>query len=665
MNILIPDSWLRQYLKTDATPAQLQEYLSLCGPSVEKVTKVTDDFIYDIEITTNRIDMVSVYGIAREASAILPRFGIRAHLLPLKLSKPTKPHQELPIEIKDPDHLCDRLLAVVLDNLNIGQSPVFLKDRLEKAGIRSLNNIIDITNYVMLEVGHPCHVFDYDRIKKKKLILRKAKKGEKLITLDNKECDLTAQDVVIDDGTGEIIDLPGIMGTKNSVVTNRTKRILFFIESNNPYNIRKTSMRLSLRSQAATINEKHPDPQTAMTTLLRGIKLFEDTTHARVSGTIIDIYPNKPKQTIITTDIDFINNRLGIELKRKEITDILHSLSFEIQESTSSLRITAPSFRQFDITIPEDIVEEVARIYGYHKLPTRIMAGDIPVTSYPIDLPVEYNLKQILKYLGFTETYTYSFISKDIIQNAKLKTNDHLHLSNPLTNEIEYMRISLVPSLLDTIYKNQTIKESLNFFEIAKVYLPQKNNLPKEDSMLTIATHQDFYHLKGVIEYIFDELGVEKYQTMEGGSSFLHPKQSVTLKIGEDVIGYLGSVHPSLYHSFDLTKPVCVADINLQKLLPYIHEVKRYTPIPMYPPLYEDFALKIPKMTKLGHVIDAMKHSNPLITKAEPFDSYDEYITLRITYQDPSKNLSQNDIVPVRKSVLEMLRRKFSISLRS
>ncbi|MBI4990815.1 hypothetical protein HZB96_01845, partial [Candidatus Gottesmanbacteria bacterium] len=391
MNILIPDSWLREYLETDATPEQIKDCLSLCGPSVERINKEGSDYIYEIEITSNRVDMVSVYGIAREAAAILPRFGIKAKLKQLAIKTPRTVAQrdsseveeadKLPMEVSDPGKICNRIMGIVLEVDPMKESPVYVKERLEKSGVRSLNNLVDITNYVMLEVGHPCHVFDYDKIKTHKFLIRFAKKNEPIITLDEKKYLLNNEDVIIDDGTGRVIDLPGIMGTENSVVNQSTRRIFFFIESNNPLFIRKTSMRYGLRTMAAAINEKHPDPELVKTAMLRGIELYEKIAGGKVAGDIIDIYPNKPKPIAITTTIQFINERLGIELTKSEMISILESLSFQVSDKDTSgvaggsaswrrshdspdgegISIIPPSFRQFDITIPEDIVEEVAR----------------------------------------------------------------------------------------------------------------------------------------------------------------------------------------------------------------------------------------------------------------------------------------------------------------
>src|SRR3989339_626053 len=348
MNTKITHSWLLEYLDTKATPLEIQKYLSLCGPSIEKVEKTQGgDYVYDVEITSNRVDTASVMGIAREAATILTRFGIKSAYKPprLEFSKQTA-ETGLPLDIVDSKGLCKRIMAVVMDNITIKPSPKLIQKRLQDVGIRSLNNVVDITNYVMTEIGHPTHVFDYDRIMTHKLIIRKAKNNEEIVTLDEKKYILSSQDVIIDDGTGRVIDLPGIMGTANSVVTSDTKRIIFFLETNNATTIRRSSMRYGIRTVAATINEKNPDPLIAKTALFRGVELFKKYSGAKVAGGIIDIFPDPEKPVFITTTIDFIIKRIGIDIPEKQITDILKDLNFKVLETGNKLKLQIPSFRQ-------------------------------------------------------------------------------------------------------------------------------------------------------------------------------------------------------------------------------------------------------------------------------------------------------------------------------
>lgn len=682
MNILLPDSWLREYLDTKATPAQIKECLSLCGPSVERINKVGGDDVYEIEITSNRVDMASVYGIAKEAAAILPRFNIAAKLKQLKVKEPSPPAVSLPMDVSDPGKICNRILGIVMEVEPMKSAPSYMKDRLEKSGVRSLNNLVDITNYVMLELGHPSHVFDYDRIKTHKFLLRFAKKNELIITLDGKKYLLDSEDVIIDDGTGRAIDLPGIMGTENSVVNENTRRIFFFIESNNPVLIRKTSMRYGIRTMAAAINEKHPDPELPKIALLRGIELYQQIANAKVNGNIIDIYPSPPKPQQIKVSINFINERLGIELKVQEIIDILQSLGFNQQLITDNqqLIITPPSFRQFDVTIPEDIVEEVARIYGYHNLPSRLMTGEIPVTDPPAGeadkpqiLSLEEKIKNILKYWGYTETYNYSFISKELIEKSGLKTGDHLKVANPLTEEIEFMRTSLIPSMLTVIAKNQFYSDNLKLFELANIYIPKNKDLPSEIPILTISNQEDFYKLKGIVSALLKEVDIsditeiipQEDKDYAGTWRHLwHPQQILSLVKNGKILGYVGEVHPTLIQNFQIKNDLFLAVINVEMLVSLSNPMKRYVPISSYPPVVEDLTLQYPPKTYIGPIISEIYKINNLVKKVKVVDYYQNATTLRITYQDEKRNLENEDVKSVRLQIIQILKNKFAAELK-
>lgn len=672
MNILIPDSWLREYLKTPASPKDIKECLSLCGPSVERINRVGNDHVYDIEITSNRIDMASVLGIAREAAAILPRFNIPAKLIPLRIREQVVPKTNLPMEITDPQNICKRIMGVVLQVNKPADSPEFVKKRLEMCGVRSLNNLVDITNYVMLEVGHPCHVFDYDRIRTHKFILRFARKDELIITLDNKKYLLSGSDVIIDDGTGRVIDLPGIMGTKNSVVNENTQRIFFFIESNNPAIIRKTSMRYGIRTMAANINEKNPDPTLVKTALLRGISLYEDIAGGIVSGEIIDIYPVPLKKKELKVSLDFLNKRLGITLIPKDVTKILKSLNFSVAETSvdaadnksAVFNIIPPTYRQFDIQIPEDVVEEVSRLYGYHNLPVRLMEGLIPVSDLPPTLMVEEKLKHVLRDWGFTEVYNYSFIPEKTIIKAGLKIASHLALSNPLTEDTAYMRTNLIPSILDNISKNQSISDTINIFELSKVYLPRKNNLPTESSELVIGSYKDFYEIKGIVEQIFKYLGLKDYSTSRYKPEFLNEFQSVGFLHKHILVASVGKLDKVYKENFHLDKDVYIARLFLDEILPFLNSQNIYYPLPTYPPAIEDLTMIMPDKTEIGPVLKYITEKEKLVENLSIINRFENKITVRITYRNKNKNITSDEIQNSRESILRNIKLLFGIIIR-
>ena len=661
MNILIPHSWLKEYLDTKADPNQIAKCLSLSGPSVEKIIKTNNDFVYDLEITTNRVDCMSVYGLAREAAAILPQFGIKAQLKSLNL-KPEKPENDLNIIIQDPDHVCHRVLGAILDQVNLKPSEAKIKQRLEMVGIRSLNNVIDITNYVMTEIGHPTHVFDYDRIPTKKLILRKSKKGEEIISLEDKKYALDGGDIVIDDGTGKIIDLPGIIGTSNSIVNDKTKRVLFFIETNDSTQIRKTSMGLGIRTVAATLNEKGVDPELAKTALLRGIQLFKQLANARQASQIYDLYPHPEKLKTVKVSLQLIKQRLGADISFQQVDKILLSLGFKTK--TNKIRndfifnVNPPSWRNNDINIPEDIVEEVARLYGYHNLPS-ILPPLLSVPEEPDNYFIwEEKTKDILKGLGFCELYTYSMQSISDLEKFNLDPNQHLKLLNPLSEDWVYMRTNLLPSILNVFEQNKGRNYNLKVFELSHVYLPRKNNLPLEKQMLALALNKkSFFEVKGYVEALLNQLGIKKIEflTIKDIKNCWHQLKSAKIMLDNQVLGYIGEIKHKLLQNFNIEDNIIIAYLDFDILSQFSSNKKTYIPIAKYPPIIEDLSFKINKNIYTADLIKAIKNSDKLISKVQLVDIYKNGKTFRLIYQAKNKSLSGKQIVNIRKKVVSNL----------
>jgi phenylalanyl-tRNA synthetase beta chain len=670
MNILIPHSWLKEYLDTPASPEKIGECLSLCGASVEKIDKVGKDFVYDIEITTNRVDMASVLGIAREATAILPQFDIKARLKKdpydskLKNQKSklkiTTQNAKLPLTIKDDNKLCQRVLGVVLKNVKLGPSPKKIQDRLNKAGIRSLNNAVDITNYIMTELGHPAHVFDYDRIKTKKLILRKAKKGEKIVSLEKKEYSLPGGDIVIDNGTGQIIDLPGIIGTENSVVKPETKRVILFLETNDPVQIRKSSMSLGIRTVAASLNEKGVDPQLAKITLLRGIQLFQQLTGAKVASPIYDFYPYPDKPKKVEVSLQLIKQYLGIDIKTDKVIKILDSLGFKTKLDARRLALTTevPSWRVNDINIAQDLIEEIARLVGYHNLPSILP----PLYQQPVkpnyDFSWENEVKKTLKNWGFTETYTYSLVSQKLISDFGLDPSQHLKIKNPLTEDMEYLRLDLLPSLLAVVKENQNLAKELKFFELAHVYLPRRRQLPEELLKLALIVPGDkFYQVKGVVEGLLQQLGINKLQFKITTLEPAWLEQASVYAQGR-LLGQIGYLNPKLCANFEIKDKIAAAYLDFDQIANLATRVKKYHPLAKYPPIIEDLSFSLNPQTTFSQLRKTIKATDKLVHQIELVDTYKNNLTLRIFYLDPAKNLTDKKVAQVRKKIIIKVRQQ-------
>ena len=648
MEILIPDNWLRDLLKTKATPAQIAKYLSHCGPSIEKVEKKDGDYVYTVDVTTNRVDTACVYGISREAAAILPQFGIKAALLPLKLKKP-RTQGSLSLKIKTSEKLTKRVMAVVLENIENWTTPEWMKKRLEATGIRSLNAVVDITNYVMTEIGHPTHVFDYDLITTRSLVFRESDKGEKIVSLDEKEYSLPGGDIVIDNGEGEIIDLPGIIGTKNSVVNQNSKRIIFFIDNNDPVKIRRTSMGLGIRTVAATLNEKGVDPELAEVALLRGIQLYSEVCQAKVASKIHDIYQKPYLEKKIKVSKTFIDQRLGINIKKEEIKSSLDALGFKASWNKDALTSIIPSYRANDIGIPEDIVEEVARIYGYHNLPSTIMEGKIPERLSEAPFDFEIKIKNILKGYGAVEVYTSSLVSEESVYPKFA-----LRMKNPLGKDAEYLRMSLAPSLVYASIVNSGSKEPFHLFEMANVYIARQGDLPEESMMLAgIFYDHSFRQAKGIVEAVLIELNIDVSETPE---DFINFKASSRLvfKSKKLEVGQFGVLEAGqIYYEFEI-----------EKLRKAASQFPSYKPIPKYPAQIEDVTLTFPARTKIGEVLEAIKSSDKFIYNVELTDIFKEAYTFRIWYQHPTKTLDNQEVEGIRSKVLEVLKKKFGASIK-
>ena len=669
MNILIPDAWLREHLDTKAAPQKIAKCLSLCGASVERIIKENNDFIYDIEITSNRVDMAGVAGIAREAAAILPQFGIKAELIndPYYLSKNNTDYQtvtkipELQVKIVD-QSLCSRFTAVVLDNVKVKPSSLKIKSRLEKVGLRGLNNVIDISNYLMHQYGQPVHVFDYNKIKKSTMVLRESTKGEKIITLDGKKHILPGKDIVIEDGDKRLIDLCGIMGGENSAVDKNTTKVLLFVQNYEPVHIRKTSMALTHRSEAASLFEKNVDPKLVLPTILKGIKLLKNEAQAKQESKILDIYPNPYKTKQINIPLQLIKQYLGVPVQLNKVINILNSLGFKTK-ADKNIAITAsvPSWRDKDINIPEDLIEEIARIYGFHNLPSQLPTGKLPKHPANQTFDLETMIKTTLVNWGFTEAYTYSMQSRKELNNFLFNPKDHLKISNPLTKEWVYMQRSLIPSLLNVISENQKHQKEINIFELANVYLKRFNQLPKESlSLVILKTGKDkFLQLKGVLETLFYKIGVNDFK-LEANKEIeqFNPNKTAQITVKSQAVGFIGQISNKVSSRYKIKNNVYALQLNFEALSKLFSTTKVFTPLPIYPPVIEDLTFTVKKNLFYQSLKNLIKDVSPLIKNIDLIDIYKNNLTLRITYQHPKKNLRSKEVAKIRKKIISRVRQK-------
>ncbi len=633
MDVLIPDSWLRDFLKTKVTPERIATEVSKASVSIEKITQFKKDSIYNVEVTTNRIDCASVLGLARETALVLKRAGVAAICEPpmkyskSKFSKTTK-YLKASVDSK----LCPRFSAVLINDVTVTESPSYIKERLEAVGIRSINNIVDISNYIMIEYGQPVHTFDWDKIGKQTMILREAKKGESITTLDGQKHSLSSGDIIIEDGNGEIIDLAGIMGGANSAISKTTKNVLIFVQTYNPVNIRKTSMRLAHRTQAATYFEKGLDTELVSGAIGRAIDLFEGLTGGKAQAQILDIYPKKPVAKKVTTTSEYINKYLGVSISNKEITNILVGLGFLVSWKGSALTATVPSWRSNDVSFGWDLVEEIARIYGYHNLPSVLMKSNYIEKSGESIFDFERKIREILVNSGGYEVYTFSLVSQE------MTAKDSLQLINPLGSDSAFLRQSLIPSL--TMAVNENLKKDNNekflLFEIANIYVPVKNKLPNEITFVAgVFANYELSLAKGIILTLLEKLFID-YQIE-------YSDQKIIFKANNKKIGQIEYMENKISFEFDV--------------LQLMHTPKKsraFVQPSKFPAQVEDLTIVNPKNILIGDIVSKISTINN-VSNVSYLDSYADKQTFRIWYQNPDKTLTNKDVEVIRAEILELL----------
>jgi len=613
MNILIPHSWLLDFLKTSTSPEKLAQSVSLCGPSFERSHKSGKDTVYDIEVTTNRPDTASVVGIAREAAAILPEFKLRGRFIDpysAKTSFSIQTTKATPIKIKvSPDTIL-RFTAIVIENIEVKKSPAKIAKRLEAVGIRPINNIVDLTNYLMIETGQPLHAFDYDSIEGHIASIELSKKDETITTLDEKTHQLPEKSIIIRD-KNKIIDLAGIMGGTNSQITNKTKRILLTSAVYNPKRIRTTSLKLAHRTQAATLFEKGIDPETSLKVLYRAISLLRAfTPRIKIASELTDIYPLKYRPQTVTLSHKLLERYLGVVINPKAVTKILGNLQIVTTFSKTAKTYTSlvPSHRSKDIIIEQDLIEEIARIYGYHRLPSVLPPQLAKINPRQHLFVYESLIKKILVMHGFSEVYTSPIVSKDLITQAGTNPQKTIKITNPL-NENNFMRPTLIPSITQAVEFNLKYTPVFSLFELANSYHPQKlSPLPTERMQFCLFSNQySISEFKGIVEQIFNRLGVEFALDFKFTSNNeFDPNQSVKYLSKTKTLATLGLTHNN--PSLGIFAVIHMSEIN-KLAKPKIS----FSSIPTYPPTYEDITILTDSKVKIGTLVSKIKSVNPQI----------------------------------------------------
>ncbi|NLN48177.1 MAG: phenylalanine--tRNA ligase subunit beta, partial [Clostridiales bacterium] len=636
-----------------------------------------DDKIVEFEITNNRPDCLSMLGIARETAATLGK-----KLKYPKVSLPTDSkdvEKYVSIEVKNPD-LCPRFAIRVIKNITIKSSPSWMQERLIKAGVRPINNIVDITNYVMLELGQPMHAYDLDKLKGKKIIVRNAAKEEMLTTLDEKNRNLNESVLVIADGERSI-GIAGIMGGYDSEIEDYTKEIALECANFNPVSVRMSSKRLGLRTEASSRFEKGLDWELIPIAINRACYLIEQLGAGEVVDGIIDIYPKIKEKRIINFRTDRVKWLLGIDISVDMIKRMLRSLEFEV-DGEEVLKITVPTFRD-DIETEADVNEEIARLYGYDNIPSKLMDTTFTQGVISERQKIKNIAKDNLTAQGLYEVLTYSFVSPGVFDKINLAKGDHkrkaITLINPLGEEQSIMRTTIIPNMLELIGRNYNRKiEEGSFFEISKVYIAQSlplTGLPDEKDTLTIGMYgnYDFYDLKGIIENLLSCLNIQHYKILPSKHDTLHPGKTAALWINNIEIGFFGEVHPFVLNNYDIPAKTYIAELDFEKIFAKVNLNRIFVPLPRFPSIERDIAIVIANEVSSGQIEDIIKNKGgKLIERIELFDVYKgsqieegyKSLAFRLVYRSNEKTLTEDDITKVHNRIINSLTNQVGAILR-
>ncbi len=588
-----------------------------------------DDTVFEYEITNNRVDCYSIIGIAREAAATFRKPFTPPVVTETGNAEDINDYVKVDVEATD---LCSRYTARLVKNIKLAPSPKWMQRRLASAGIRPINNIVDITNYVMEEYGQPMHAYDYDTLAGGKIVVRRAKDGEKFMTLDGQERTLDSDMLMICDGE-KAVGLAGIMGGENSKITDDVKTMLFEAATFDGTNIRKATKRLGLRTDASGKFEKGLDPENALAAMNRACQLIEELGAGEIVGGVVDVYPNKKERVRVPFEPERINALLGTNVSVEEMLGYFKMLELDYDETKQELII--PTFRQ-DLLRTADIAEEVARFFGYANIPTTLPRGASTMGKISFKQRVEDVAGEIAQFCGFSQAMTYSFESPKVFDKLKLAADAEerktVVISNPLGEDFSIMRTLPLNGMLNSLATNYNRRnKDVKLYELAKVYVPvEGEDLPDERVQFTLGFYGDgdFFTMKGVVEEFLEKIGMSarpEYDP-EARKTFLHPGRQAEILYKDTVIGYLGEVHPDVADTYGLGERTYIAVLDLPEILPFASFDRKYEGIAKFPAVTRDISMVMPKTVLVGEVEKIIeKRGGKLLEK---YNLFDEHFTI-------------------------------------
>lgn len=681
-------NWLKDYIEGKLPKAnKLADILALHAFEVEEVRKIEKDWLLDIDVLPNRAhDCLSHLGIARECAAITD-LKFKEPVIKIKEDEKIKTSDFLAVEVRD-KNACRRYTARVIKGIKVKPSYGKVKERLESLGLQSINNVVDILNYVMLETGQPLHAFDFDKLegpKKKKIIVRSAERGEKINALDDNQYKLRRDILVIADEKDPLA-IAGIKGGRKAMITEETKDIIIESANFDMLAIRRARQKLTLQTDASLRFEHEPDPNLTLLAITRASQMVQDVCGGKIAKGTVDVYPQKILPGKIKLDLNQVEKVLGLKIAKKEIIEILKRLELEILETKeNNLLVKIPTFRR-DLSIPEDLIEEIGRIYGFGRIPAKV--------PYVLAAPPEKNLevfweercKDIMKEAGFSEVYNYSFISEKDIKNCYFAQRNLIEVKNPISIEQKYLRPSLIPGLLNNLKKNLKNFSDIRIFELGKIYRDSK---VLEKRSLTGAliesgsNSESFFRLKGVIDLLFEKLGIsdiwyDEFEATPEDSelSIWKPGARAEIKSGDLEIGFLGEIHPKVLEELGISNEVVVFDFDFEKLQELCSEEHEYQPISKFPAAVRDLAVLIPREVKVVQVLNVINNAGGyLVRDVDLFDVYEgsgisnvsedkKNLAFHIIYQAEDKTLNKEEISNLHQKIINALEKNPSWEIR-
>lgn len=676
-------------ISVDRYPGQIEhgimilpkEMESKIGENIVDVLGLEEEII-DFEITSNRPDCFSIEGLGRETAISLGKEfkNPRKNLSEMNIENKSE-IEGVKVDIKAPD-LCYRYIARVVENVKVGESPDWMKRRLEACGVRSINNIVDITNYVMLELGQPMHAFDINSIAGRHITVRRANDGEKITTLDEQERVLDRDMLVIADDE-KAVAIAGVMGALNSEIENTTTTVVFESAVFNGGNVRKTAKRVGLRTEASSRYEKGLPQENAERAINRAVELVELIGAGKAIDGKIDCYPTKQQFNKVEFNPQKINKLLGTDISREDMVKTLESLEMKVEGDI----VTPPYFR-VDIELLADLAEEIVRFYGYNKIDSTLLNAEATLGMRTKSQKLKDKICQTLINKGLSEIYTYAFISEKDLDKMCIAEDSDLRaevikVKNPLSEEYSIMRTTTLPSMLQTIVTNQSKKnKNVGLFDISRIYRNtngkiENGEVPAEDTIITIGMYGDdvdFYVLKGLVEKVLTVSSVLRYDVVsEKCNNSYHPGKTANIKVGKDIIATLGEIHPEVADNYSVKGRVYVAEIWLDKLVKYGKDVKKYSEVAKFPAVERDIAMVIDEDIEVGNIEKVIqKKGKKILEEIKLFDIYrneklgenKKSVAYSLKFRSNDRTLTDDEINKSMEEIIKELENNLGAELR-